>query len=62
MSTSPGILFGLHFSKSRACHDSLFEFICVSPLLCLEDTVSLGSFITYSSYNLFSSSAQVSEP
>lgn len=29
MSTSPGILFGLHFSKSRACHGSLFEFICV---------------------------------
>lgn len=42
----------LEMCSPCACSHSLWEFIYVSVLLCLKDTVSLMSFILSGSYNL----------
>ena len=45
----------LNLCRSCVCCHSLYEFICLSVLLCLEDTVSLESSITSGSSNLSAS-------
>lgn len=53
----------LNLCMSCACCHSLCEFLCISVLLCLEDTTSLKSSTTSGSQNLsFFSSTQISEP
>lgn len=47
-------LLGCNLCTSCVCCHILCEFICTSILLCLLYTVSLLSYITSGSYNLFS--------
>lgn len=52
-----------NLGNSCVCYHNLYEFICASVLLCLEDTAFLLSSITSVSYNLSDSSfLQVPEP
>jgi hypothetical protein len=60
---SAGILSDLKLCRPYMCCHNLCEFICVSVLLCLEDTISFLFITIYESYMLsVSFSTHIPEP